>query len=53
MSGGEGFGFSNGAAGVSAAPLPASWTMMLTGLVVLGFIAYRRQKKGAAAMAAA
>ena len=53
MSGGEGFGFNYGAAGVSAAPLPPSWTMMLMGLVVFGFIAYRRQKKGAAAIAAA
>ena len=34
-------------------PLPPSWTMMLMGLVVFGFIAYRRQKKGAAAIAAA
>ena len=52
MSGGEGFGF-NYAAGVSATPLPPSWTMMLIGLVVFGFIAYRRQKKGAAIIAAA
>ena len=41
------------AAGVSAGPLPPSWTMMLMGLVVFGFIVYRRQKKGVAAIAAA
>ena len=41
------------AAGVSAGPLPPGWTMMLMGLVVFGFIVYRRQKKGAAAIAAA
>ena len=51
MSSGEGFGFSYAAAGVSAALLPASWTMMLMGLIVFGFIGYRRQKKGAAAVA--
>jgi hypothetical protein len=53
MSSGQGFGFTYGAAGVSAAPLPPSWTMMLIGLAVIGFVAYRRQKKGAAAIAAA
>ena len=43
MSGGEGFGFNYAAAGISAAPLPPSWTMMLIGLAVFGFIACRRQ----------
>jgi len=28
-----------------AAPLPSTWTMMLIGLVGLGFVAYRRQKE--------
>jgi hypothetical protein len=27
-------------------PLPSTWTMMLTGLIGLGFVAYRRQKPG-------
>jgi hypothetical protein len=53
MSGGEGFGFNYGAAGVSATPLPASWTMMLMGLIGLGFITYQRRKNVSAALAAA
>ena len=52
MSGGEGFGFNYAAAGISAAPLPPSWTMMLMGLICLGFIAYRRQKQSLAMAAA-
>jgi hypothetical protein len=31
--------------GVSAAPLPPAWTMMLIGLAGFGFIAYRRKTK--------
>jgi len=30
-----------------------SWTMMLIGLMALGFFAYRQQKKGSSAIAAA
>jgi hypothetical protein len=51
MSGGEAFGFDYAVAGISAAPLPPSWTMMLIGLVGLAMIAYRRQKNGAAVIA--
>lgn len=36
----------------SATPLPASWTMMLIGLVSFGFIAFRRKSKPAVLMAA-
>jgi hypothetical protein len=53
MSNGQGFGFNYDAAGVSAAPLPPSWTMMLIGIIALGFVAYRRQKKGFSDIAAA
>jgi hypothetical protein len=46
MSSGEGFGFNYAAAGgVSATPLPPTWTMMLIGLAGFGFAAYRRQRK--------
>jgi hypothetical protein len=46
MSGGEGFGFDYAAGvGVSATPLPPSWTMLLIGIVGFGFVAYRRQRK--------
>jgi len=39
---------------ISATPLPASWTMMLVELAGFGFVAaYRRRKKGSAALAAA
>ena len=49
MSGGEGFAFDYAAgAGVSATPLPPSWTMLLIGIVGFGFVAYRRQRKEAA-----
>jgi hypothetical protein len=48
MSSYGGFSFDYGVAGVSAAPLPPSWTMMLIGLAGLGFVAYRRQKQNAA-----
>jgi hypothetical protein len=37
----------------SATPLPSTWTMMLLGLVGLGFVAYRGLKKDSAAIAAA
>jgi hypothetical protein len=48
MSGGEGFAFDYAAgAGVSATPLPPSWTMLLIGIVGFGFVAYRRQRKEA------
>jgi hypothetical protein len=50
MSSGEGFSFDYN---VSSTPLPSSWTMMLIGLSGLGFVAYRRTKKGSAAIAAA
>jgi hypothetical protein len=36
---------------VSATPLPASWTMMLLGLGVLGFLGYRRKSKPALGLA--
>jgi hypothetical protein len=53
MSGGEGFGFDYTATGgVSATPLPPSWTMALIGLVGFGFVAYRRQRKEAASAVA-
>jgi hypothetical protein len=46
MSGGEGFSFDYAAGvGVSAAPPPPSWTMLLIGIVGFGFVAYRRQRK--------
>jgi hypothetical protein len=49
MSSGEGFSFNYAAAGgVSATPLPPTWTMMLIGLAGFGFVAYRRQRKEAA-----
>jgi hypothetical protein len=37
----------------SETPLPATWTMMLGGLALVGFAAHRRKKKGAAAFAVA
>ncbi len=51
MSGGEGFSFDYAAAtGIAATPLPASWTMMLIGIVAFGFVAYRRKLKPALAL---
>jgi hypothetical protein len=48
MSNAEGFSFDYAAAGgVSATPLPATWTMMLIGLAGFGFVAYRRKSKPA------
>jgi hypothetical protein len=44
--GGISFGtISAGSPGVSAAPLPPSWTLMLLGLFGLGMMAYRRKGK--------
>lgn len=37
----------------SVAPLPSTWTMLLAGLVGLGFFAYRGTKKSSVALAAA
>jgi hypothetical protein len=34
-------------------PLPSTWTMLIAGIVALGFFAYRGTKKGAATLAAA
>ena len=45
MSGGEGFSYTGVL--ISAAPLSPTWAMMLIGLVAIGLIVYRRQKKGA------
>ena len=48
MSSGEGFSFNYAAAGgVSATPLPPTWTMMLVGLAGFGFVASRRKSKPA------
>jgi hypothetical protein len=41
-----------GNASASATPLPASWTMMLIGLVTFGFIGFCRKSKPVALMAA-
>jgi hypothetical protein len=38
---------------VAATPLPSTWLVLLSGLVGLGFFAYRGTKKGSAAIAAA
>lgn len=38
---------------ISSTPLPATWLMLLSGFVGLGFFAYRGTKKNAAALAAA
>jgi hypothetical protein len=38
---------------ISAAPLPATWTMLIAGFIGLGFFAYRGSKKSAAVVAAA
>jgi hypothetical protein len=42
----------DGSLTVSQAPLPPAWTAMLTGLAVLGFLAYRQNRKGALPQAA-
>jgi len=38
---------------VAATPLPSTWTMLIAGFIGLGFLGYRRTKKGSAALAAA
>lgn len=38
---------------LTATPLPATWTMLIAGLIGLGFIAHRGSKKGSTAIAAA
>jgi hypothetical protein len=40
-----------GGSGVSATPLPPTWTMMFLGLGVLGFMGYRRKSKSTLAAA--
>jgi hypothetical protein len=56
---GQYFGLGNGELRVRSAvtPLPPTWTIMLTGLVGLGFVLYRRKRsdgvEGIAGMAAA
>jgi hypothetical protein len=54
-SGGKSGGYINGAyqMQVDATPLPATWLMLLSGFLGLGFLAYRGTKKNAAAIAAA
>jgi hypothetical protein len=44
MSGGQGFGFNYAVAGIAQTPLPASWTMMLVGLCVMGLLGWRRKR---------
>jgi hypothetical protein len=39
--------------GVTATPLPSTWTMLIAGFAGLGFFAYRGSKKNGAAVAAA
>jgi hypothetical protein len=38
---------------VSATPLPSTWTMLIAGFAALGFFAFRGNRKGSAAIAAA
>jgi PEP-CTERM motif len=40
-------------AGASTTPEPSTWAMMLAGFAGLGFVGYRRAKKGRATLAAA
>ena len=40
-------------ASLSSTPEPSTWAMMLLGFVALGFISYRKAKKGRATLAAA
>ena len=47
------YGFTVGIAGPSAVPLPSTWLMLLSGLVGVGFFAYRGTKKNTTALAAA
>jgi hypothetical protein len=39
--------------GLTATPLPSTWTMLIAGFVGLGFFAYRGSKKNGAALSAA
>ena len=43
----------SGSYSIAATPLPSTWLMLLSGVVGLGFFAYRGTKKNAAALAAA
>jgi len=43
----------SGTADLAATPLPSTWTMLIAGFIALGFFAYRGNKKGSAAIAAA
>jgi hypothetical protein len=43
---------SSGTANIAATPLPSTWTMLIAGIVGLGFFAYRGTKKAPAALAA-
>jgi hypothetical protein len=55
LSGGQGFSFDFGfayAGGVAATPLPSTWGMMILGVGLLGFMAYRRRRQPAALCAA-
>jgi hypothetical protein len=47
------YGGPNFDAFAAAAPLPATWTMLIAGFIGLGYFAYRGSKKSAAAIAAA
>ena len=49
MSGGQGFGFNYAVAGIAQTPLPPSLIMMLSGLVMLGLLGWRRKRKAQAA----
>ena len=49
MSGGEGFSFNYAVAGIAETPLPASWTMMMIGIVMFGLLGWRRKRKAHAA----
>jgi hypothetical protein len=52
LSGGDGFSYDYAVSGaVSAAPLPPSWMMMTTGLLLFGVFAHRKTRKKATASA--
>ena len=42
-----------GMGSLTTTPIPSTWLMLLSGLVGLGFFAYRGSKKGAVVLAAA
>jgi uncharacterized membrane protein len=48
------YGINDGgqAIGVTVVPEPSTWAMMLLGFVGLGFVGYRRARKGQATLAA-